>query len=588
MLAPLSKASATATQVSALMYSAKQSGMDDIKCRAKHGVTSFPCSSCAPLAQFREEQCSTYEAPHVAMGLTARAASSVQGGVFDTQFYTRLDQQYQRYGKYCKRVASIGAARRHMRNAGAAMKQDNAAAAIDEMEKAAIAMDVNGTESAKRAADAVDNAARNMAESVDALIAAKNSGNGKVQEKVLNAVESLENGALLDAGSKMLAVAAEIGKNEAANGDTDAVAVAAQTAESLKKAANNIKQAAAEMANEQRDAAKERIEVAKEERKQVNAGLAIDADKKREIEVEAAVVIAGAIEEAVRNGNNAALGANSDTPPLAAQAPVSSAVRDSAAAVNATGASVANRLSMHGQRLHRCSNAIYAAARGVEKAQKVPGRCGTALATEATQRAGGGQCALKHRQSVSSIYGGTLAPQERAQAHSGVAAPRKWRYEQPAAQFAAVVQRFGEPDWLVDQPGGQAVWLDRGIFSRIVLQDEMIPHSATQFDYLTLAVSGVAIPLEGQDELNRLAKNVWYDATTATLYARCNSTAACVASLIVAIDLAHDDDMTLEEALDALPELLQQAQEPERYAQMLAMLEADVRAARAEQPNALA
>ena len=570
----------------ASMYSQKQTGCGDVKCRATRGATSFPCSSCAPLNEFRKEQCSTYAAPHVALGLTAQQASSVQGGVFDTQFYTRLDRHYQKYGKYCQRIATIGAARRHLRNAGNAMKQKNAPAAIEEMEKAAIAMDVNGGENAKRAADAIDNAARNMSDSIDEAVRADQVAN--VAKKVNDSIESLEKGELVEASNKMLEAAKEMEKNATKSNNA---AAGKQNADSLKKVANSMKQAAVELANEQREAAKERLDLAKEERAQSNAGEKMDKTQKQSIEMEAETVVNAAIADAVRNGKNAALFANEGTPEVSAQAPLSSAVRNNAAVLNSTDAAVSNKLSMHGTGIHARTHAIYAGARGVEAAQKVPSRHSVSAAARKSV-----QSAAKHRQSVAEIYGetkGACAAQQRPLMRQGGASktatgalPKKtsalqnWRYQQPAAQLESLVQQFGEPDWVLDQPGGQAVWLDRGIFSRIVLQDAMIAHG-NHFDYLTFAVSGIDIPLQGQDELNRLSESVWYDALTDTLYARCHFPGANVASLIVAIDLAHDDDMTLEEALEAYPELIEQSKDPQRYTEMLEMLEADVRAARA-------
>lgn len=114
----------------------------------------------------------------------------------------------------------------------------------------------------------------------------------------------------------------------------------------------------------------------------------------------------------------------------------------------------------------------------------------------------------------------------------------KWNNKQkdgPINYYAEVVARYGNPDILVNQPGGLCIWnIDRenDPHVRIELKDEYVPHCvpANHFDFLYSYVK-VYIPPEKLNAIQSISGSVNYDPLKHELFARCGSFAANFATL---------------------------------------------------------
>lgn len=543
-------------------------------------ASDFPCSSCGPLQERAQAQAETFAASEVSIGLAPQIAESIQNGTFNRNFYRKVDQMY---GAYCKKMATIGAARRYLSNSGKALKQKNYAVAIGEMEKAAVAMDVNGSSNAKQTANAIDNAARYLSESVETILPQGNER--KVAKNVQESIESLEKGDLANASAKLVDVAKDLEKRDKN---------LARVANSVNKVAANLVQAANGIEREQRNAIVQRKDVDLVENT-VNDGKFMSANQKQAIEIEANRNVVASIEEVVqvRNSNSVnaapALNASHQTPAVDFQAPVSSAIRDKSALNNASAKNVVvqNQLSFR-----PVGPSVYERACACQKSKQIYGAdssIATTLSNSASMAA-----SAQHQNHIASIYQ-TQKPVARSQcsglakhteyrgmirastAHDNTGAPNsvdQWKSAKAISEFNAMSAAFGAPDFLLNQSvGGSAVWHKRSVFDLIRVTD-VDDHGEAKV--VTLTVRPIDIAHDEQQELAQLAPgSVGYDAIDKVLFAQGKSSGEVVALLIVALDVARDNSMTLQEAQQALPEMIDRSKA--HFDEMLEILSADLR-----------
>lgn len=119
-----------------------------------------------------------------------------------------------------------------------------------------------------------------------------------------------------------------------------------------------------------------------------------------------------------------------------------------------------------------------------------------------------------------------------------------WKHSEPQKAFKVVIKRFGKPDFVVNKPGGMAVWLKRSLkghpWEEVMLRDEFIPHNcpAPHHDFLTSWVR-VDISPERLTDLQKLSGSVFYDGLKKLLGARCQTMEANIATTKVALDIIN-------------------------------------------------
>lgn len=470
------------------------------------------------------------------IGCTPAQRSSVVAGAFDRQFYQRLDQYYGMYNHYMKRLMALAVCRRRMAAAGRALMANKVAAAVAEVEKAANAVNAADADAADTVAEDIDAIGAKVAqvgEQIGAMVndARNNGRNASVAaQRAADGVQQLADGNVNEAGNKLVEAGEQLLK--AAGNDVNKQAAA----NAVKEFGEAVQQAGADLADEQADAGQERAALAELEKE-----VAQQVDESVKAQIQAAAQ--NEVTQASNNGGGVA-------PPSLAPAP----------AASANNAAISDQLAAH-------LNAPGVTAKN-------------AAANFEAQSKNQLPYARRHARAIREIYArygsscSRCVPAEFKQ-HSVAGEISNWLHAGPKAAYAATVAEFGSPDWVVNKPGGEAVWQNRAFYSRITLRD--VPHA----HFLCFAVQGIDLPLEGIDELARLSELVTYDAATDTLKSRHSFAGGNVAALIVAIDLAHDDTMSLEEAQQALPQLIQDAADPDRYAEMVQALAQDVMEARA-------
>lgn len=587
-----------------LMY-----GGSGAACRAARRCAGVSCNACPTAAASSGNgganlpgpagACASFDvygSNAVTLGCAPGSGGLVEGGVFDRHYYRQVDQFYAMYHAYCTRLAAMRAARRRLAMAARDMANNNGAAAAAKLREAANAERAAQSPNAERAAEQMERAANAVpaaANTVAAKVneAANNKRPSVVAAKVNNAVEALKAGDVEKAGAELEQAAnaalKEANRNVNAK-NANAKANQAAEANNLKQLGENLKQAGAEMKQEANNAAQQRVELNAAEQ-QVQAEVSEQVKSQVREQAQAQVEAAAAA-----SGNNGAM-ANGVAP--ASSQPSSNSVSDQLSCGG--GYRRADWLSQNSGNSNSNSAMAPSVGSGLNAGAVVPPPASNQAPAPANQ--GGAltqpMAAARfeqakrnapfqrvHAQSIRQIYNEFGSSCSRCvpsvyKAHEASREVSNWLHGAPRAAYGAVVAEFGKPNWVANVPHGQAVWLNPSFFSRIELHDVEIPHG-DHVDFLTLSVSGIQLPLEGIDELARLSESVSYDALTDTLSARCDSAARSVAALIVAIDLAHDDTMTLAEARQALPQLVEKARDPEQYRQMLMALQDDVMAAR--------
>jgi hypothetical protein len=113
--------------------------------------------------------------------------------------------------------------------------------------------------------------------------------------------------------------------------------------------------------------------------------------------------------------------------------------------------------------------------------------------------------------------------------------------EAPRKRYIDVVKEFGEPDYIVNKPGGIAIWNKRNFFEQIVLKDESIEHLVPKphCDFLYASIR-VYIPENIIPLIIPLSKSIYYDKLKSELTARCHFMGADVATLYLAMMIIND------------------------------------------------
>lgn len=106
----------------------------------------------------------------------------------------------------------------------------------------------------------------------------------------------------------------------------------------------------------------------------------------------------------------------------------------------------------------------------------------------------------------------------------------------PANRYSEIVQEFGDPTVLADEPNGWALWKNPDYFEEIILRDESITHVSpkTHCDYLYVTVK-VHIPDEKLLDVMKISDTLTYDRQKQELTCKCQSVPMCVAGLYMAM-----------------------------------------------------
>ena len=174
---------------------------------------------------------------------------------------------------------------------------------------------------------------------------------------------------------------------------------------------------------------------------------------------------------------------------------------------------------------------------------------------------------------------------DRLMDHKYVNAVSNWRNKASRDALLDIIRDMGEPDWIVNKPGGEAVWNNRAFYARITLRDESVGH-LNHCDNLYATVGSMALPPAGIPMISQLSQSILYDPLRQELTARGSNMQEIVPQLIVAIDTALDSELTVAQAQAALPKMIVDAQNPSKYVEMARALEEAVHdAARADVPR---
>jgi len=113
-----------------------------------------------------------------------------------------------------------------------------------------------------------------------------------------------------------------------------------------------------------------------------------------------------------------------------------------------------------------------------------------------------------------------------------------WKNNQndgPVSYYPEIVARYGNPDILVNQPGGLCIWNideENDPHTRIELKDEYVPHCVpmNHFDFMYSYVT-IYISPDMLNKVQSISGSVSYDPLKHELFARCGSFAANFATL---------------------------------------------------------
>lgn len=223
-------------------------------CGCKFGAdqrVEFDCSSCDEWQKRQAQGCkATYDVgqvppPPFAIGLTRESDHLVEASRFDRQFYSSLDEYFQRYGLYCRNVASLASCRRHLSGIGKALQKNKPAEAIDEAQRAAaVVVATAATPEERAAANAVIHVSESVNNAVVSVVVTKNSkdGNKKNAAKAINrGLNALQKNNLQKAGEEFVNAGVDLAAKNGNGAEKDAVALV-NLGDALKNASQNIAQ----------------------------------------------------------------------------------------------------------------------------------------------------------------------------------------------------------------------------------------------------------------------------------------------------------------------------------------------------------
>ena len=107
----------------------------------------------------------------------------------------------------------------------------------------------------------------------------------------------------------------------------------------------------------------------------------------------------------------------------------------------------------------------------------------------------------------------------------------------PKERYPELVTEFGEPD---DHAKGLIMWYNKkGLYNRIVLKDEEIPHCkpAPHHDFLYSTIQ-VYLPRDVVCEVIKISKSIYYDQLKRELTVRCHFTGANIATIYIVLMVA--------------------------------------------------
>ena len=156
-----------------------------------------------------------------------------------------------------------------------------------------------------------------------------------------------------------------------------------------------------------------------------------------------------------------------------------------------------------------------------------------------------------------------------SQAVAVAGGPQNWRHSGPKKQYWSVVEEFGAPTYVVDIPGGEAVWLEPGKFTRVTLRDESIAHKrpAPHCDFLYAGIAPVQLPDGKVGEIMQLTQSLLSDGLKQELTARCHFMGANVVTLLLALQMAMTD-LSLDEARKRYGPMIESSRDPKTYAML--------------------
>ena len=113
-----------------------------------------------------------------------------------------------------------------------------------------------------------------------------------------------------------------------------------------------------------------------------------------------------------------------------------------------------------------------------------------------------------------------------------------FKHKLPKQRYTDLVEELGEPYFVVNKPGGLALWTNLGFYQEIILRDESIKHTKPKphCDFLYSTVK-VYISEDVIDSIEDISESITYDRLKKELTARCHFMGANVATLQLAMEI---------------------------------------------------
>ena len=141
----------------------------------------------------------------------------------------------------------------------------------------------------------------------------------------------------------------------------------------------------------------------------------------------------------------------------------------------------------------------------------------------------------------------------------------------PVHYYGKMVKRYGEPNYLVNRPGGVAKWMkndgervrtDLGPHEFIMLKDEFVQHDKPREHYdFMYSIVKVYIPPEKLVDVIKISGSINYDPLYKNLRARCSSFAANFATFKTVYDTLEGSPSSYGENIDSKEDSEEQNEE---------------------------
>lgn len=154
-----------------------------------------------------------------------------------------------------------------------------------------------------------------------------------------------------------------------------------------------------------------------------------------------------------------------------------------------------------------------------------------------------------------------------------------FKHAAPRKRYPDLVKEFGEPDLVVNRPGGVALWDDRDYWTSIMLVDESVEHKEPKphCDFLYSDIN-VYVPDDVLPQVLQLSKSIWYDRLKKQLTARCHFMGANVATLWLAMKIVRFPSQANEWSSQYGATIMSTMQSPAEFRRLYAELGDMVRA----------